>query len=85
MNDGIYFWHAYKHQSFLQVDTIILGVRIQTCPNTQNNKIVVSLQYLKKEMSGDVDFLLTDKHESFLQIDTKIFDGDGQTFPKFPK
>ena len=36
-------------------------------------------------MSGDVDFLLADKHESFLQIDTKIFDGDGQTFPKFPK
>ena len=25
------FWHADKHQSFLQVDTVILGVCIQTC------------------------------------------------------
>ena len=30
-------------------------------------------------------FLQADKHESFLQIDTMIFDGDGQTFSKFPK
>ena len=52
---------------------------------TQNNKFAVSLQYLKKELSDEVDFLLTDKHERFLQTDTVIFDGDGQAFPKFPK
>ena len=47
---------------------------------TQNNKFAISLQYLKKEVSDEVDFLHADKHESFLQIDTVIFDGDGQTF-----
>ena len=26
VNDEVYFWHADKHQIFLQVDTIILGV-----------------------------------------------------------
>ena len=51
----------------------------------QNNKFAISLQYLKKEMSDEVDFLHADKHESFLQIDTVIFDGDGQAFPEFLK
>ena len=27
----VYFWHAGKHRSFLQVDTIILSVRNQGC------------------------------------------------------
>ena len=26
VNDELYFWHTHKHQSALQVDTIILGV-----------------------------------------------------------
>ena len=51
---------------------------------TQNNKFAISLQYLPEE-SDEVDYLHADKHESFLQIDTVIFDGDYQTFPKFPK
>ena len=53
--------------------------------STQNDKFATFLQYLKKEVSDEVDFLHADKHESFLQIDTMIFDGDGQAFPKFPK
>ena len=32
VNDKVYFWHADKHQSPLQVDTIILGVYNQLCP-----------------------------------------------------
>ena len=51
---------------------------------TQNNKFAISLQYLKKEVSDEVDFLHVDKHKSFLQIDPMIFGGDGQAFPKFP-
>ena len=35
----------------------------------------MSLQYLKKEASDEVDFLHADKHESLLQIDTMIFNG----------
>ena len=52
---------------------------------TENNQFAFSLQYLKKKVIDEVDFLHADKHESLLQIDTMIFDGDGQTFPKFPK
>ena len=52
---------------------------------TQNNKFAISLQYLKKVMSDEVDFMHADQHESFLQIDTIVFDGDGQAFPEFLK
>ena len=51
---------------------------------SQNNNFNIFLQYLKKEVSDEVVFFHADKLESFL-IDTMIFDGDGQTFPKFPK
>ena len=39
---------------------------------TQNNKFTIFLQYLKTEVSYEVDFLHRDKHESLLQIDTII-------------
>ena len=52
---------------------------------TQNNKFAISLQYLKKEASNEVDFLRADKHESLLQIDRMILMGYGQAFSKFPK
>ena len=42
---------------------------------TQNNTFAISLQYLKKELSDEVDFLFADKHESLLQIDSMIFIG----------
>ena len=42
---------------------------------TQNNKFAISLQYLKKEVSDEVDFLHADKHESLLQTDTVILIG----------
>ena len=50
-----------------------------------NNTFAISLQYLKKKASDEVDLLHTYKHESFLRIDTLVFDGGGQAFPKFPK
>ena len=37
--------------------------------STQNNKFAISLQYLKKEKSDEVDFLHADKHDNFLQSD----------------
>ena len=42
---------------------------------TQNKKFTVSLQYLKKEVGDEVDFLHSDEHESLLQIDTIIIMG----------
>ena len=47
----------------------------QACPNTQNNKFAIFLQYLKKEASDEVDFLRADKHESLQQFDTMILMG----------
>ena len=45
----------------------------------------LSLQYPKKEVCDEVDFLHADKNESVPQIDTMIFDGDGEIFHKFPE
>ena len=36
---------------------------------TQNKKSAISLQYLKKELSDEVDFLHVDKHKSLLERD----------------
>ena len=33
VNNEVYFWHADKHLSLLQVDAIILSVYYQACPN----------------------------------------------------
>ena len=42
---------------------------------TQNKKFAIYLQYFKKELSDEVDFLHADKHKSLLQIDTMILMG----------
>ena len=39
---------------------------------TQNGNFAISLQYLKKEVSEEVDFLHADNYESLLQVDTII-------------
>ena len=50
--------------------------------NTQNNMLPISLQYLRKDVSDEVDFLYADKHKGVLQIDTMILI---KAFLKFPK
>ena len=40
--------------------------------SSQNSKFTVSLQYLKKEVRGEIDFLHADKHQRFLQVDFNI-------------
>ena len=40
--------------------------------STQNNKFTISLQYLKKNVKDDVDFLPADKCQRLLQSDTII-------------
>ena len=39
------------------------------------NKLAISLQYCKKELIDEVDFLHADKHENLLQIDSMILMG----------
>ena len=36
--------------------------------SSQNSKFAVSLQYLRKEVKDEVNFLQADKHESLLNI-----------------
>ena len=38
----------------------------------QNNKIEISLQYIKKELSDEIGFLHVDKHENSSQIGNDI-------------
>ena len=42
---------------------------------TQNNKFAISLQYIKKKVSDEVDCFDADKHQSFLHINTMILMG----------
>ena len=42
---------------------------------TWNNKFAISLQYHKKEVNDEVDFLHAEKHEGFLKINTMILIG----------
>ena len=61
-----------KRQKFLEIAIIIFGLCAQACQITQNNKSAVSLQYLRKELGDEVDFLHADKHENLLQVDSMI-------------
>ena len=61
VSDKVDYLHADKHESFLQIDTIIFDGDGQAFP-----KFPKSLQYLKKEVSDEVDFLHADKHQTFL-------------------
>ena len=43
------------------------------------------MQYRKKEVSNEVEYLDEDMHENFQQIDSMIFDGGWSSTPKVPK
>ena len=66
---------ADKRQRFLQIDSIILDVCGQTCPNYPKWKVCYFPAILEKEVRNEVDFLHVDNHESMLQIDTMILMG----------
>ena len=64
-----HFLHADKHESLLQIGTMILMGTVKHSQSSQNSKFTMSLQYLKKEVTDEVDFLHVDEHQSFLQVD----------------
>ena len=53
----------------LQTDTIILMGMVKHSQSFQKSGFVMCLQYLKKEVNDEVDFLHAGKHQSFLQVD----------------
>ena len=56
----VYFLHADKRESLLQIDTMILKGIVKHSQSSQNSKFAMSLQYLKKEVRDRVDFLHAD-------------------------
>ena len=81
VRDEVNFLHADKHESFLQVDfntfdikvsytvipSLLMGT-IKHSQSTQSKKFVISLQYLKKEVTDGVHFLHAGKHQSFYEL-----------------
>ena len=56
MIDEVHFLHADKHESLLQIDTLILLEMVMHSQSSQNSQFAMSLQYLKKEVKYEVDF-----------------------------
>ena len=83
MGDEIDLLPADKHKSFLQVDSITLGVYSQACPKSLNNSFAISLQYLKENVMDEVHFLSAGKFQRFLQSDTIILGVCGQACPNY--
>ena len=65
----------------IYADVIIFGGHGWAC--TQNDKYAASLQYVKKELSYEVEVLHADKHGNISKVDTVIFVGFGQVCPKY--
>ena len=72
MSDEVDLLHEGKHESLLQIDS--MGM-VKNSQSSQNSKFAMSLQYLKKEVKAEVDFLHAEfpslfqhfEHQSFLQ------------------
>ena len=62
------FLHAGKHDSLLQIGSMILMGMTKHFQSSQNSKFAMSLQYLKKEVKDEIDFLHAEKHRSFLKV-----------------
>ena len=58
MNDEVDFLHVDKHESMMQIDTMILMGMAKHSQSSRNSKFAISLQYLKKEVLDEVDFCL---------------------------
>ena len=50
------------------IDVTILMGMVKYFQSSQNSKFVMSLQYVKKEVRDENDFLHTDKNQSSLQV-----------------
>ena len=60
LSDKFDFLHADKHESLLQIDSMILMGMVKHSQSSQNSEIAMSLQCLKKEVKDEVYFLHAD-------------------------
>ena len=75
MGDEVDTLFGDKNESFPQVNSITWKCVARHAQSTQNNKFVISLQYLKENVKHKVDFLHADEHESLLQVNSMIWMG----------
>ena len=61
LSGEINFLHEDKHESLLQIDSIILIGMVKHSRSSQNSEFSMSLQYLKKVVKDKVDFFHADK------------------------
>ena len=62
------FLHANNGESLLQIDSMVLMGMVKHSQSSQNSKFAMSLQYLKKEVKDEVDFLHADKHQNLYKL-----------------
>ena len=62
VSNWIIFLHTDKHETFLEIDTVILMEMVEHSQSSRNSKFAMSLQCLKKEIGDKVNFLHADKH-----------------------
>ena len=68
-------------KDFNKLVVMFLLVIARHAQNTQNDRFVISLQYLKKEGKDDVIFYMQIKYQTILQVDTINLGGHGQAMP----
>ena len=79
VSEEIDFLHAGRHESLLQIDTLILmGRERSSIPRVPKIASLQCLYNLLKEVRDEVVFLHAYKHQSFLQVDTIITPGHDQ-------
>ena len=64
MSDEGDLLHVGKHESLLQIDSMEMFKNFQS---SQNSKFAMFLQYLKKELKAEVDFLHAEFPKSLFQ------------------
>ena len=74
VSDGVNFLHADKHESLIQIDTMILMGMAKHPQSSQNSQFAMPSQFHKKEVRDEVDCLHTDKHRNFLEVDFNTLD-----------
>ena len=58
----------------LKIDAMVLMVMVKDSQSSPKSNFVMSLQYLRKEVRDEIDFLHANKHQNILQVDFKILD-----------
>ena len=77
------FLPANKHESFLQIGSITLGLHSQACPKYPKQVYNIFV-YLKENVKDELDLSPTDKRQRFLQIAIIILGVCGQACQNYP-